>query len=707
MPQVRLGSKTDPSLELVESAELIVVRTRSRRSLRLAGPVPAPSNAEIEDLVLELSFAEAGVEVLRLPAGSGSRSIDDRKSAIRALPDIEFAGGVLTDATGTTPVIYTENFFVKFVDSADIDDCRQILQNASLNVKSELKFAANAFFASAPAGTGQAVFEIANRLLDRADIEYCHPELILQRSSKSIAPQQWHLGPAVINGINVNAHASVADAHTATQGQGTVIAVIDDGIDIDHPEFSRPGKVVFPWDATLKNADPRPKSSTDNHGTACAGVACADGVAGATGVAPQAKLMPIRLRSGLGSIAEAAAFQWAADNGADVISCSWGPPDGKWYAPNDPVHNAVFPIPASTRIAIEYAVTNGRGGKGAVILFAAGNGNETVENDGYASFPSVIAVAACNDTGRRSVYSDFGRAVWCSFPSGDFGYAPLGHPAPLTAGIWTTDRSGVNGYNRGNVADGDAAGMYTNSFSGTSSACPGAAGVAALVLATNPELSWYEVREVLKNCCDRIDPSTGQYDATGHSPFYGFGRLNAAKAVQLAAPQPQNAVLMQRRFDSPIPDMTTVDFPLDVAESAPIAALEVGVQLKHSYIADLRITLLPPGSPSSGEIMLWNRAGGNQREINRSFDAVSVPALAAFAGKSCNGRWTLRIQDTARQDTGTLTTFSLKLSFLHRDAVAVPLLPAAPPTGAPANTPQASRNDGRTARRQKKAKTSR
>ena len=122
----------------------------------------------------------------------------------------------------------------------------------------------------------------------------------------------------------------------------------------------------------------------------------------------------------------------------------------------------------------------------------------SVDNDGYASYAKVIAVAACNDRGRRSVYSDFGNAVWCAFPSSDFGHAPFNQPDPLTPGIWTTDRHGAGGYNVGQVADGDAAGDYTNSFGGTSSACPGAAGVAALVLSVNPALTWQGVRDVLQ-----------------------------------------------------------------------------------------------------------------------------------------------------------------------------------------------------------------
>ena len=80
--------------------------------------------------------------------------------------------------------------------------------------------------------------------------------------------------------------------------------------------------------------------------------------------------------------------------------------------------------------------------RGASILFAAGNGNESVDLDGYASYEKVLAVAACNDRGKRSVYSDFGNAVFCCFPSNDFGFPPESRPEPLTPGIWTVDRTG-------------------------------------------------------------------------------------------------------------------------------------------------------------------------------------------------------------------------------------------------------------------------
>jgi subtilisin-like proprotein convertase family protein len=301
------------------------------------------------------------------------------------------------------------------------------------------------------------------------------------------------------------------------------------------------------------------------------------------------------------------------------------------------------------------------------VFFAAGNGNESVDNDGYASYAKVIAVAACNDHNSRSVYSDFGDAVWCAFPSSDFGHPPFNHPDPLTSGIWTTDRVGRDGYNTGQITGGDMGGNYTNDFGGTSSACPGAAGVAALVLSVNPELKWHEVKDLLKRACDRIDPQGGNYDTTGHSPKYGYGRLNARTAVELAAPQPQSGITVKRTFDAPIPDLQTVSFTLDVADSTPVESLSVDVDLKHTYISDLIISLHPPAGTGVSQVILHNRAGGSGNDLKKRYDPATTPALARFGGKSCKGTWRLQIRDVAAEDFGSLVSFALNLMFAHPD----------------------------------------
>jgi subtilisin family serine protease len=523
MPEVRYGGENGKTVQLEVDPDLMAVRSRRGRTLR-EGPVQRPEAALLDEMEPVLSFPEVGVEVYRRREGS-SRSLDEVRRKLHESPATRFAGQVLVDAQSREPILYTENLFVKFADDKNRDQCLEVLREAGLTVKQELPYATNAFFVAAPEGTGQRVFDIANELLQREDVEYCHPELVRPLGRRTVFPQQWHLKSTTINGHWVSASANVEAAHTITEGEGTTIAVIDTGTDIDHEEFSSRGKVVAPRDTTANDADPRPNGRNENHGTACAGVACADGRFGASGVAPRAKLMPIRMMSQLGSQAEANAFYWAAKNGADVISCSWGPRDGAWWDPNDPVHNTEVPLPDSTRLALNYAVTNGRDGKGCVVFFAAGNGNESVENDGYASYERVLAVAASNDRSLRSVYSDFGDAIFCAFPSNDVEFPEEGRPAPLTPGIWTTDRMGSAGYSADN---------YTNSFGGTSSACPGAAGVAALVLSRNPSLNWREVKTALRRSCDRIDLDSGKYDENGHSPSYGYGRLNAEKAVRPA-----------------------------------------------------------------------------------------------------------------------------------------------------------------------------
>ncbi len=537
------GGKKGEPIQLEVADDLLVVRTRKNKSLQEAIRSAKGKNV-LGRLFTVARFPEAGVSVLqgRQTRQRQVRLRDHARQVFKQEKDVRFAGRVLRDVHTKSPVVYTENFFVKFEDHLSSARCRSLLKKYRLQVKKKLKYAPNAYFACAPEGTGLEIFNIARGLLAEQDVELCHPELIRPVSRRAVAPGQWHLKKTVIGGKTINAHVNVEGAWQHTRGSGTVIAVIDDGVDIDHEEFDVPGKIIHPRDVMHKTGNPRPRDQfyPENHGTACAGVACAAGSHQASGVAPQSGLMPIRLVANLGSQAEADAFEWAADHGADVISCSWGPADGQWWNPSDSRHNEKVLLPDSTRLAIDYAVSRGRSGRGCVITWAAGNGNENVENDGYASYDKVIAVAACNDRGTRSVYSDYGEAVWCAFPSSDFGHPPFDHPAPQTPGIWTTDREGSAGYNPGvlNPAEdnppGDDHGNYTDSFGGTSSACPGIAGIAALVLSANPQLRWDEVKDILRRAADKIDRAGGDYDHRGHSPFYGYGRPNAQKAVELA-----------------------------------------------------------------------------------------------------------------------------------------------------------------------------
>ena len=288
----------------------------------------------------------------------------------------------------------------------------------------------------------------------------------------------------------------------------TVVAIVDEGIDDQHPEFA--GRVIagYPPRTLGRSSDVR-----RSHGTNVAGVILAGGQA-VTGVAPRAFLLPITvptLSTKVGDPSEAEGLRWAADHGADVICCAWAPPspDGDSGA-----------LPDHTRDALDYCLTHGRGGKGCVVVFSAGNDGFDLALNGYASYPGVIAVGACNAHGGHPAYSGWGEALWCVAPSND-----PGDPDSRWKTYTTTAPLG-------SLADGEV--FYTTRFGFTSAACAVVAGICALIVAANPRLTAAEVRAVLRESCDKVDVESGSYDERGHSPLYGYGRPDPVRAQQLA-----------------------------------------------------------------------------------------------------------------------------------------------------------------------------
>jgi subtilisin family serine protease len=287
------------------------------------------------------------------------------------------------------------------------------------------------------------------------------------------------------------------------------IAVVDDAVDTRHAEFA--GRVVGAWDATTGEASALPVG-WQPHGTKVAGLALAGGIE-VSGVAPRASLLAVRvpsLSSRLGDPAEAAGIRWAAEHDADVICCAWGPK--RLTAENGR-------LPFHTRAAIDWALEHGRDGRGCIVLFSAGNDGQDIALNEYASHPGVIAVGACNCHDRRPSYSRWGSTLWCVVPSND------PHDAVGARMSYRTTTP------RGSFLLGET--FYTNDFGFTSAACAIAAGVCAQILAIDPTLTWREVRSLAARACIKIDAGGGSYDERGHSPYYGFGRLDPALALEL------------------------------------------------------------------------------------------------------------------------------------------------------------------------------
>jgi subtilisin family serine protease len=165
------------------------------------------------------------------------------------------------------------------------------------------------------------------------------------------------------------------------------------------------------------------------------------------------------------------------------------------------------------------------------IIFAAGNGNEDISDpdsfDGFAANGNVIAVGAVNADGIRSAYSDFGKDLDVVSPSSDIdsGYVWDPYATDINRhGIWTIDARSWYGYSQMD---------YTSSFGGTSSATPLVSGIVGMMISLYPDVTAEEIREILISSADKVSPTDAQYDEDGFSNFYGYGRINAFKAVEM------------------------------------------------------------------------------------------------------------------------------------------------------------------------------
>lgn len=367
---------------------------------------------------------------------------------------------------------------------------------------------------------GEDLLSISNALAASGLVEFAIPDFQLQRISYAgtddpLYGDQWHLESTGQNGAGVDQDIDVEGAWDITRGTATItVATVDTGVELGHPDLVE--NLVNGTDVLSDDDIPQAEDGRflffdweESHATSVSGVIAArgDNTLGVTGVAPRCTVMPIRFLSELFGPTptvqdEADAHNFACANGASVVNNSWGP-----------LFGAV--LPASTKAAIDNCNQFGRDGLGSIVFFAAGNSGTDNSNNGYAAYAGVLGVTACTDQGVRASYSSFGSTVDCSAPSNGG-----------VNGITTTDRLGSKGY---------AGGDYTADFGGTSSASPTAAGVMALILSAHPNLTRDEAIEILLTTTDIIDPVGGNYDAFGHSDWYGQGRVNAAAAVAEAA----------------------------------------------------------------------------------------------------------------------------------------------------------------------------
>lgn len=308
------------------------------------------------------------------------------------------------------------------------------------------------------------------------------------------------------SGIDINAESAWLD----TKGSPAIkVAVFDEGYEQNHPDLLH-NNYGTGYDS---DSGTTPSVVWGSHATACAGIIGAqqDNNLGVTGVAPRTNLMSVSIRFSTTNYTKLAnGINWSWQNGADIISNSWG-----GGSPSTLFDNA-----------ITNAFTNGRDGLGTVIVFSSGNSNSSSIPYPINSNSNIISVGAMSMCGERKNPSSCDGENWWGSNYGSI----LDVVAPGVK-IATTDRQGTAGYS---TTD------YVQDFNGTSSACPMVSGVAALILAENPCLSHTQVQDIIEQTSQKVRTDLYTYSTTGGRPNgtwnnqMGYGLVDAEAAVNLA-----------------------------------------------------------------------------------------------------------------------------------------------------------------------------
>ncbi|MFD0272227.1 type VII secretion-associated serine protease mycosin [Streptomyces sp. NPDC127106] len=302
------------------------------------------------------------------------------------------------------------------------------------------------------------------------------------------------------------------EAWGITQGDGVTVAVLDTGVDPTHPDLA--GQVLDGTDLVGMGAGPGDRAWA-RHGTAMAGIIAGHGHGrnrrqGVLGVAPQARILPVRVileegdpgrstarQSKGGALAEG--IRWAADHGADVINLSLGDD-------SDSAHHE-----AAEDEAVQYALA-----KGVVVVASAGNGGRQGDHASYpAAYPGVIAVTAVDRRGRKAAFST---RNW---------YASVSAPG-VDVVIADPDRAYYEGW-------------------GTSAAAAFVSGTVALLRAAHPDLSPAQIKQLLQDTATD-SPAGGRDDSRGHGLVDPVAALQAAQALRPEPALPVPVAAGQRYF---------------------------------------------------------------------------------------------------------------------------------------------------------------
>jgi kexin len=474
---------------------------------------------------------------------------------------------------------------------------------------------------------------------------------------------QWHLKNT--GQIGQDAIASTAgedlnilDAWNLATGSGIQIAIVDDGLDINHEDLNVvAGKS---WDY-IANAYGDPSSDKSSHGTSCGGLSAAKGnnAIGVTGVAFNAQVVGYNLLSATtGSYGADAVTKDLSSN--HVYSNSYGSADSR---------GTLDPSDEIWRQAIDTGTSTGRNGKGAIYTWAAGNGSPTDRSDydGQANYHGVLAIGSLNDKGKKSSYSEAGSNLLVSTFGGEYCSSHT---------TTTVDVTGTGGYNNGTSSENDYSGKpnYTRCMNGTSAATPEASGVAALILETNSALTWRDVRLILASTARKNDTDNSDWVTNGGGYHvnhnYGYGAVDATAAVSAARNwvniPVQKKATGAATTPAAIPDAgvaATSEISISNSAISKIEFVNISVTSDHPDVSELSITLTSPSNTVSTLTVPHDCKDASEVVVScgSAFSTVFRFGVARLMGEVADGKWLLKIQDSKSGKTGSLVSWNLQV----------------------------------------------